>query len=265
MTAHDGIRVEGTLDGQLDLLDRQIVSNDGHMIAKVDDIELEERANGTLIVSGLLIGPGALGPRLSGALGYVTVNTWARLSGRNPHEPRRIDYSHVTGISTVVTLDEDRHAVDIDGLETWTRTRVIDALPGAGNDHDPDANPNRSRLGSGPAQRGNRHRLSDLTGMTVRFADGRDGDQVTDVRLTREGSRGHLQKLVTDGIIVGCNRPGTLFGYDRDRQHGPWMVQRLLRLVHRHTGYAQWSDIDVIDWESRVLHLTTDLRPLPKP
>lgn len=259
-----GIHIRGTLDGQLDLLDRQIVSSDGLMIANVDDVELEERADGTLIVSGLLVGPGALGRRLGGALDFMIVNTWSRLTGRDPDDPRRIDYAHVSDIHTVLTVDESREVIDIDGLETWARVRVIAALPGAGDDQSVlSTSKQPSRLGTGPAQAGARHRFSRLAGMRVVFSDGSVGDQVTDVRFGRGEPRGHLPRLVTEGLIVGRHMAGTLFGYDRRRQQGPWLIQMILRLVHRNTGYVAWSDVRSIDWDANVITLSTsELTPL---
>ena len=109
-----------------------------------------------------------------------------------------------------------------------------------------------------------RHRLNDLLGMDIRFADGTDGDQVTDVRLvTGDRVRGQLAELVADGLVVGRRRPGTLFGYDRDPRRGPWMIRTVVRLLHRHTGYLEWDDVELIDWEARVVHVRrTSLRKL---
>jgi hypothetical protein len=109
-----------------------------------------------------------------------------------------------------------------------------------------------------------RHRLNDLLGMTVCFADGSRGDCVTDVRLVPGDSiRGHLAELVTEGLVVGKRRPGTLFGYDRHPDQGPWMIRVIVRWMHRHTGYLQWSDVEQIDWEDREVHVTvTGLRDL---
>jgi len=102
-----------------------------------------------------------------------------------------------------------------------------------------------------------RHRLNDLLGMHVRFADGTDGDQIIDLRLTPgDRVRGQLNELITEGLIVGRNRPGTLFGYDRNRQQGPWLIRVILRFVHRHTGYLEWHDIDHIDWANGRVHVT---------
>lgn len=109
-----------------------------------------------------------------------------------------------------------------------------------------------------------RHRLNDLLGMHVRYADGRDGDQITDVRLRcGDKVRGQLAELVTEGLIVGPRRPGTLFGYDRDPHRGPWLVGVVVRRLHRRTGYLEWGDVASIDWDQRVVHTRrTSLREL---
>jgi hypothetical protein len=109
-----------------------------------------------------------------------------------------------------------------------------------------------------------RHRLGDLLGMHVRFADGRDGEHVVDVRLVAgDRIRGQLNELVTEGLIVGHRRPGTLFGYDRYPRQGPWAIRAVVRLLHRSTGYLTWSDVAAIDWESSIVHLkVNELREL---
>jgi sporulation protein YlmC with PRC-barrel domain len=122
------------MDAQLELLDRQIVDDDGRMVSKVDDVELTEREDGRLVVTGLLTGPGVLGPRLGGALGSLTTAVWSRLSGRSPDEPGRVDMGVVSDISTVITLRVSRRTADVDGFETWMRDRVIAAIPGSGTD-----------------------------------------------------------------------------------------------------------------------------------
>jgi hypothetical protein len=109
-----------------------------------------------------------------------------------------------------------------------------------------------------------RHRLNDLLGMHVRFADGRDGEQVVDVRL-RFGDRvrGAMNELLVEGFIIGRRRPGTLFGYDRHPSMGPWIVRLTIRALHRSTGYVSWEDVESVDWETRTVRLRVDeLRPL---
>ena len=101
-----------------------------------------------------------------------------------------------------------------------------------------------------------RHRLNDLLGMQIRYADGTDGARVIDVRLA-PGPRvpGPLAELVVDGMVVGKMRPGTLFGYDRHPTQGPWLLRQVIGFLHRHTGYLEWADVERIDWDARVVHV----------
>ena len=77
-------------------------------------------------------------------------------------------------------------------------------------------------------------RLSDLLGMSIRFHGGHEQDQVIDVRLApAERVRGSLQELVVEGFIVGRPRPGTLFGYDRHPDQGPWIIEVAAHRISR--------------------------------
>jgi sporulation protein YlmC with PRC-barrel domain len=122
------------IDAHLRLLDRQILDPDGRMVAKVDDVELEERPDGRLAVTALLTGPGALGPRWGGAIGAISSRTWARLTGNASSDTNRIDYSQVAHIGTAITLNVSRATAAVDGFEVWVRTRIIAGLPGSGKD-----------------------------------------------------------------------------------------------------------------------------------
>lgn len=136
MSSPNGSHGDGrrTLDANLELMDRQIVDHDGRMVAKVDDVELTEREDGRLVATALLTGPGALGPRVGGAVGSVSTAMWSRLSGRAASDPGRISIDAVSVISTALRLNVGRRSVDVDGFEVWVRDRVIAALPGAGRD-----------------------------------------------------------------------------------------------------------------------------------
>lgn len=102
----------------------------------------------------------------------------------------------------------------------------------------------------------NMHRFSHLLGMRIRFADGTDGDQVVDVRLAPTVRlRGQLTELEVSGFVVGRMRPGTLLGYDRHPEQGPWLIRRVVRFLHRHSGYVDWDDVERVDWDSGMIHL----------
>ena len=125
-------KIPEPLNGKQGLLDRQILDKDDMMVAKVDDVELEQRADGSIVVTGFLTGPGALGPRLGGFLGAVSVAAWSRLANRAEDDPARVDYRDVAKIGTAVHLAVGHGDVDVAGLEDWTRERIISAFPAAG-------------------------------------------------------------------------------------------------------------------------------------
>ena len=126
----------GRLDAALHLLDRQIVDADGRLVANVDDVELARLEDGRFAVTALLVGPGALGPRISGVLGTTMTAVWARLAHKDRTRPGRIDMAEVADIGSAITLTVRRGTVDVDGFETWMREKVIKTIPGAA--HDPE-------------------------------------------------------------------------------------------------------------------------------
>ena len=254
------------LDAHLNLLDRQVIDNRGRLVAKVDDVELRELAGG-LVVSGLLTGPGALGPRIGGAPGAILTATWARLAGRAPDQPKRIDWSLVEDIGTAIHLRIERERVGVDGFEVWTRERLISALPGSGQDPEVkpagDIEPRAETRPSRDEAPEGRHRLDRLLGCHVRFADGRDGDLVIDATMTRTDPHDQSSALRVEGLVIGRRRPGTLFGYHRHPKQGPWLVRIIVRALHRHTVYVDWDDVRHVDWDARLVQLGVDeCRPL---
>jgi hypothetical protein len=129
VTARGGRR----LDAALRLLDHQLVDRDGRLCGKVDDLELERRDDGSLVVTGILTGPGALGPRLPGVLGRATVAVWRRLHGDAEPGASRIPWERVAAIDSAVRVTMSRTGLPTYGLERWARENVVEKLPGAGN------------------------------------------------------------------------------------------------------------------------------------
>ncbi len=129
----DGAQGGRRLDASLNLLDRQLVDRDGRLFGKVDDVDLEQRDDGTLVVAALLIGPGALGHRLPGLLGRMTLASWRRLHSDRDPEPARIRYDQVTAIESAIQLSAGRADLPHQDLEQWARTQIIAKLPGAGH------------------------------------------------------------------------------------------------------------------------------------
>jgi sporulation protein YlmC with PRC-barrel domain len=115
------------LDLGLHLMDRQVVDRDGRLVCKVDDLELSPDESGNLVVTAILVGPRALGPRLGGWLGRWLAGTGSRLSEQ---EPPRIEFGQVTDIGSAVRIARTAEEVDVSQLEDWLSEHVIGKIPG---------------------------------------------------------------------------------------------------------------------------------------
>jgi sporulation protein YlmC with PRC-barrel domain len=129
-------KLEGTIDGALELLDRQLLDVEGRMLGKVDDVELTQTQAG-LTVTALLTGPVALLHRLGGRLGNDLVTGYVALrpSERNRSRPWRIDVDEVDRLDSAVHLrvhrDESlRRDVETFRLGALTGMSVLE--PGGG-------------------------------------------------------------------------------------------------------------------------------------
>jgi sporulation protein YlmC with PRC-barrel domain len=219
------------LDAALHLLDRQVVDSEGLLVCNVDDLEVSEGRDHHLAVTGILVGPAALWPRLSGVLGDRLRTAWLRLGVQYADRdvPLYIGFDLVGEIDSAVTLDVEREG-------------LLDRQPpaDAGEEH---------------------HRLGELVGMDVRTPGGENLGKVLDVRLVPRGRRGN-RRLEVSHLVVGQGRPGSLLGYDRGDFNGPWLVHVVVKHLHRHTGRLAMAKVSRIDWEDS--HLTADgpLEPL---
>ena len=54
-------------------------------------------------------------------------------------------------------------------------------------------------------------------------------------------------------------------GYDRDDTQGPWLLNRLVRRIHRHSGYLPWAAVRGLDVEAQVMTVDGPLQPLEHP
>jgi len=219
-------RLERPLDGLLHLMDRQVVDSDGLLVCKCDDLELEQRDDGSLVVTALLVGAPVWVPRVSSWLG----ERWRRLGGAqgDRQRPYRIDLADLEGVSQEITLRHPRRGVlrrqDPDRASV---RRLVDDLLGA------------DVLGPGDDSLGN----------------------VLDVRLAPTGDP-HDPALVLTDLLVGRGRPGSYLGYDRSDHQGPWLVRRIVRRLQRHSGMVAATDIDRIDWDHHVVRARTGLSKL---
>jgi len=227
-------RLDGALDAVLHLLDRQVVDKDGLAVCKVDDVELSEDKGGQLAVTGLLSGAPALVPRYGGHEGGVLRRQWRQLGveQESRDDPWRIDLDDVERLGSAVELRVERK-----GLLTR----------------------------QGPAPSGvTRWRLGALLQMEVRGPERTRLGGIIDVRL-ENNRREPGDRLLVVGLVVGRGGPGSLLGYDRRGDQGPWLVNRVVRWLHRHAGVVDWDDVVEIDWDGGVITTSTTTPADPTP
>lgn len=219
------------LDAALHLLDRQVVDVDGMFVCNVDDLAVVEEPDGTMAVRGLLVGPAALWPRMSGHFGGWLRDTWQHLGVQYADRgvPFHIGLDVVEEVGSAVELRVAR-----EGLLT------VRPDPGRGR---------RAR------------RIGELLGMEVRDGDAETLGKVLDVRLVPRALRSDPRLELTE-LVVGRGGPGSLLGYDRGDFNGPWLVRRVVEWIHRHTGKVPLDQVSEIDWDDGHITVTGPLQPL---
>ena len=112
-----------------DLLDQAVVDRHGHEMGRVDRIVVERRAGAPPRVVAIVVGPSALGERLSRAIGRWTM---ALLHGFGVAEgqPLRIDVNQILGVTEKVKVD---HAFGETAAATVERKlhKIVSRIPGA--------------------------------------------------------------------------------------------------------------------------------------
>jgi len=216
-------RLTGPIDGVLHLLDRQLIDSEGEFLGKVDDVELSGYGREPVVVLGILAGPAALFDRFGGKLGKVLVERWGQMRVSEPDRTRPWRID----IADVERLDSALHL-------SVRREGVLR------RDHDAE------------------HRLGRLTGMEVVDPDGSRRGRVLDARFEPDDDG----RLVMCSLIVGHGRPGSILGYDRRRERGPWLVRDTVRWLHRHTVIVPAEEAE-IDWAGATVHLRD--RPTERP
>ncbi|NKQ52070.1 hypothetical protein HFP15_04160 [Amycolatopsis sp. K13G38] len=115
------------------LLDRQIYDRDGVEVGKVDDIEVTIPGDGgTPVLTALLCGPTALGPRLGGRLGMWWTAIGRRLRPNDELYPVRIPAELVTRFDRhEVRLRAPAGELPTERLREWTREHIVRRIPGS--------------------------------------------------------------------------------------------------------------------------------------
>ena len=74
---------------------------------------------------------------------------------------------------------------------------------------------------------------------------------------------GVFPRLVVDGLVVDGKHVGSMLGYDRRAEQGPWLLRRIVRHIHRNAGYLPWDAVEEVDWDAGVVRVRrSDLDPL---
>lgn len=244
------------------LLDNQIVDADGRFLGKADDLVVREEGD-DLVVEALMVGPTALEPRYPGVLGRWGWAIWRRLS--DPENPGAVlvPLEEVTDLGSAIRVtDGARDALLVSfGLETWLRKHLIERIPGArGAGHQtsedadvpgwagPERRPLPEQRGSGP-----RHRLSELLSLEVLDHEGGSLGRVSDVE-GRSGGGDALGPIRVTRVLVGPRRLGSGLGYSTSDLSAPFVIDRLVRAVHRSARWHDWSEVTV-SWSEGTAHL----------
>ncbi|HEY1488940.1 MAG TPA: hypothetical protein VGF84_22725 [Micromonosporaceae bacterium] len=120
------------------LIDRQIIDVDGLQSGKVDDVEFDAPDDGgPPVLTAILTGPLALGPRIGGRLGEWWAAVGRRLRPNDDPNPNRIPITQVEHLDrTELKLRISRDRLDADRLRDWTRDHLIGPIPGSGRGGD---------------------------------------------------------------------------------------------------------------------------------
>jgi hypothetical protein len=219
-------RLEGAFDALLHLMDRQVLDSEGRMVCKCDDLELAQTDDGQLVVTALLVGPPVWVPRL----GLWLHERWRRLGGTQAdrERPYRIDLRDVAEVTQEIKLRTTRDGV----LQRQDVPRA-----------------------------GVRQLIGDLLDAKVKGPNDEDLGEVLDVRLEPTPNPAD-HSLVLTHLLIGHNRPGSYLGYDRNQQQGPWLIARIVRRLHRHSGIVSVDQVRDIDWDHRRLRVGAQLTPI---
>lgn len=64
---------------------------------------------------------------------------------------------------------------------------------------------------------------------------------------------GGSAELVVEEVLVSRRFSGSLMGYDRRKDQGPWLVRSVIQRLNRTTFRVPWSAVTQIDWQNSAL------------
>ncbi|MDX6359062.1 MAG: hypothetical protein QOH37_2116 [Nocardioidaceae bacterium] len=103
-------------------------------------------------------------------------------------------------------------------------------------------------------------RLGTVTGMDVVEPDGKRVGRVLDARF----GTGADGRLVLEALVVGHGHPGSLLGYDRHENMGPWLVRQVVGWLHRHTCVVDIDHVEIL-WNNQEVRLDAPLAEVRHP
>jgi hypothetical protein len=109
-----------------DILDSQLLTSDRHRIGRVADIEAEERADGSLQLTSLVVGPQALAGRVN-----AHVRAFLRFFLRDRYE-HHIPISEVTKFGPTLCLRGKAEEYAVGQSERWIAHHILRWIPGNG-------------------------------------------------------------------------------------------------------------------------------------
>jgi sporulation protein YlmC with PRC-barrel domain len=114
------------------LLDRLILDRDGQSVGMVDDVELTEPDDGGApIITAILCGPTALGPRIGGHIGTWWLAIGRRLRPLDDPYPVRIPFDDVVALNRrELTVRRSGPDIGTWRLREWVYDKVISRIPG---------------------------------------------------------------------------------------------------------------------------------------
>jgi sporulation protein YlmC with PRC-barrel domain len=108
-------------------------------------------------------------------------------------------------------------------------------------------------------------RASELIGEAVYDAAGGHLGVVIDLRCGQDGPlRGAMQAPRISALIVSRRQTGSLLGYERRSQQGPWLVRAVVQRLHRHTVLVPWDAVADATGPISLRRGATGLKPLPE-
>lgn len=107
-------------------------------------------------------------------------------------------------------------------------------------------------------------RASDYVRRRVVDSEGAYVGDVSDIRMAQDGpvlgTWGAAFRVT--GLVVSPRNAGSFLGYERSSVSGPWLVETVVRWLHRNARFVPWEDVAGI--EDGVVRVRRPLRDLER-